>query len=587
MRLRDAMLIVLVLAALGQVHGTPLATPPITLDARMARAAKPDIALIIADDVMRLSLGPYANSSAMKGLTPNLNAFAEREGAVAIQKAYCISAICTPSRLSVLTGRYNSKLYQNKEAVGTGAGAGSSVANVDFTGGPQSDAFEKMIGLPRVIKHAGYTTAFYGKWHIELGAGTARFALEACHAYLTANMTAEVTHRLAEIHKLNKLNRMHGAEADVSTTILGQPCLAQIVRRQGGFSYAAEILADNDAIIAGGHRPECMADRAMGFVRKARAAKLPLFLWFAPTLPHAPTDFMNDLASHPTPCLDGVPVPEHERTRWVQRRRATLQRLHALRNDFKTSDPGHMWLAPHDGAAWLDTTLEPLLDELDGPNTLIIFTGDHGSAWTGKGSMYEGGIQVPMLLHWPAHAGCAAWADSGTFTHLDLLPTLAKIAGGAAPPNAAGHDRSADLFPTAHSSIGSCRSYAYADATIDEIPPSEAVFLEVGYGRGVVVGKWKLMRVPRPAKGLLGEDLREKCSSWFGAAMATNDGAPVPELVFQSYALHRNTYCQQTMLFNTEADPWEQQNVAADEPDKLRALMKLLNDHLKHYGEHV
>ena len=91
MRLRGAMLIVLVLAALGQVHGTPLATPPITLDARMARAAKPDIALIMADDVMRLSLGPYANSSAMKGLTPNLNAFAEREGAVAIQKAYCIS----------------------------------------------------------------------------------------------------------------------------------------------------------------------------------------------------------------------------------------------------------------------------------------------------------------------------------------------------------------------------------------------------------------------------------------------------------------------------------------------------------------
>jgi arylsulfatase A-like enzyme len=110
-------------------------------------------------------------------------------------------------------------------------------------------------------------------------------------------------------------------------------------------------------------------------------------------------------------------------------------------------------------------------------------------------------VRVPMLMHWPAHAGCAAWADSGQFTHLDLVPTLAAIAGAKVPFNADGNDRSADLFPTAHSPSGSCRSYAYADTAINEIPQSEAVFLEVGYGRGVVVGKWKLVRVPRPARG--------------------------------------------------------------------------------------
>jgi len=565
--------IVLVLSALGQGHASPVATPPFTLDTKVALVAKPDIALIMADDVMRLSLAPYANNSVMKGLTPHLNAFAEREGAVAIQKAYCISALCTPSRLSVLTGRYLSAIYDDKEAVGTG----DLVASVQFSGGPQADTFEEMKGLPKVIKQAGYMTAFYGKWHMELGEMTARFALEACHAYMTANMTAELTHRLAEIHRLNM---MHGDDSEVSTTILGQACLSQIVRRQGGFHYAAEILADNDAIIAGGHRPECMADRAMGFVRKARAAKQPLFLWFAPTLPHSPTDFMKDLATHPTPCLDGVPVSEHTMTRWVERRSATLQRLNALHVDYKKSED-HMWPQPHDGAAWLDTTLEPLLDELDGPNTLIIFTGDHGSAWTGKGSLYEGGVLVPMLMHWPAHTGCAAWADSGTFTHLDLMPTLAKIAGGKVPFHADGNDRSADLFPTAHSPSGSCRSYAYADATINAIPPSEAVFLEVGYGRAVVVGKWKLMRVPRPARGAMGEDLHLKCSSWYGDAM------PTERLVFQSYDLHPNTYCLETMLFDTEADPWELQDVAADEPDKLKALAKLLNSHLVHNGEHV
>ena len=191
--------IVLVLSALGQGHASPVATPPFTLDTKVALVAKPDIALIMADDVMRLSLAPYANNSVMKGLTPHLNAFAEREGAVAIQKAYCISALCTPSRLSVLTGRYLSAIYDNKEAVGTG----DLVASVQFSGGPQADTFEEMKGLPKVIKQAGYMTAFYGKWHMELGEMTARFALEACHAYMTANMTAELTHRLAEVHRLN------------------------------------------------------------------------------------------------------------------------------------------------------------------------------------------------------------------------------------------------------------------------------------------------------------------------------------------------------------------------------------------------
>ena len=568
---------VLALAALGRVHGSPVAEAPFTnrLDAMgSSDSNKPDIALIMADDVMRLSLGAYANNSLMKGLTPHLNALAEREGAVAVQKAYCISAICTPSRLSVLTGRYLSAIFDEKKPVGNGGA--DLVAEVQFSGGPPSDTFEEMKGLPKMIKQAGYLTGFYGKWHMQISEATARFALVACRAYLTANMTADLTRRLAAIHKLDV---MHGDESEVSAAILGQPCLSQIVKRQGGFDYAAEILADNDAVAAGGHRPECMADRAMGFVRKARAAKQPLFLWFAPTLPHSPEDFMKVLTQHPKPCLDGEPVPEHEMDLWVERRRTVLQRLAGVHADAKAAQ--EMLPAPHEGAAWLDITLEPLLQELDGPNTLIIFTGDHGSAWTGKGSLYEGGVRVPMLMHWAAHAGCAAWADSGQFTHLDLMPTLATIAGAKVPFHADGNDRSADLFPSAHSPSGSCRSYAYADTTINNIPPSEAVYLEVGYGRAVVVGKWKLVRVPRPERGGMGENLVGKCSSWYGDAM------PTTRLVFQSYDLHPNTYCLQTMLFNTDDDPWELKDVKDDEPLKVEALTKLLNDHLKGNGEHV
>ena len=44
-------------------------------------------------------------------------------------------------------------------------------------------------------------------------------------------------------------------------TMVGQRCLSLIVRKQGGFDHAGEVYASNDATQAGGHRPECMADR--------------------------------------------------------------------------------------------------------------------------------------------------------------------------------------------------------------------------------------------------------------------------------------------------------------------------------------
>ena len=62
---------------------------------------------------------------------------------------------------------------------------------------------------------------------------------------------------------------------------------------------------------------------------------------------------------------------------------------------------------------------------------------------------------------------------------------------------------------------------------------------------------------------------------------------PTERMVYQSYNLHPNTYCLQTMLFNTDDDPWELTDVKDDEPLKVEALTKLLNDHLMRNGEHV
>ena len=70
-------------------------------------------------------------------------------------------------------------------------------------------------------------------------------------------------------------------------------------------------------------------------------------------------------------------------------------------------------------AAWLDATLQPVLDELkekgELESTVTIFTADHGAFFAGKGHPYEAGLRVPLLPRWPplAVAGLVAVQAAG------------------------------------------------------------------------------------------------------------------------------------------------------------------------------
>ena len=95
----------------------------------------------------------------------------------------------------------------------------------------------------------------------------------------------------------------------------------------------------------------------------------------------------------------------------------------------------------------LDTLRELGLDE----RTLVIFTSDNGSsARLGgsnaplrgtKGTTWEGGMREPCIMRWPARIPAGAVCGE-LVTSMDLLPTLAGLAGGQAPDDRAidGHD---------------------------------------------------------------------------------------------------------------------------------------------------
>lgn len=108
----------------------------------------PNIIIIYADD---LGYGDISANGATKIKTPRVDAVA-REG-LRFTNAYATSATCTPSRFSLLTGKY----AWRKE--GTGIAPGNAALIIPTN----------QLTLPAMLQNAGYTTGVVGKWHLGLG----------------------------------------------------------------------------------------------------------------------------------------------------------------------------------------------------------------------------------------------------------------------------------------------------------------------------------------------------------------------------------------------------------------------------------
>ena len=118
-------------------------------------ADRPNIIMFLIDDQNPSSISAFGGET----YTPNLDRMAE-EG-MKFTRAYVSSSVCTPSRYSFLTGRYagnsHSKLYA--EAVGSAENQGYPSFNV---------ALERdKMNVGNVLREAGYTTGFVGKFHLK------------------------------------------------------------------------------------------------------------------------------------------------------------------------------------------------------------------------------------------------------------------------------------------------------------------------------------------------------------------------------------------------------------------------------------
>ncbi|BCU78537.1 arylsulfatase [Luteolibacter sp. LG18] len=118
------------------------------LAAPLLSAAQPNVVILYADD---LGYGDISCNGATAVQTPNIDRLA-KEG-LNFHSAYSTASTCTPSRYSLMTGKYPFR----QEGTGILPGDAAMIIPTDAP------------TLPSVMKAAGYRTAAIGKWHLGLG----------------------------------------------------------------------------------------------------------------------------------------------------------------------------------------------------------------------------------------------------------------------------------------------------------------------------------------------------------------------------------------------------------------------------------
>ncbi|TWT75344.1 Arylsulfatase [Allorhodopirellula solitaria] len=333
----------------------------------LARAAeKPNIILLLADDLGYRDLSCFGSPAVA---TPNLDRLAT-EG-TKFTRFYAGSAVCSPTRASVLTGRYPLRFGITRHFNDVNRWLPESATTI-----------------AELLKGAGYSTAHVGKWH--LGG----------------------LHVNAQGERLDNQPgpRQHGFDF-YQTQIEQQPLRGRMGREQTLFRRGGTVLLRNDQRIENDdlyypkHFTDANGDYAIELIEKMSGQSTPFFLnlwWLVPHKPYepAPEPHWSNTAA------EGISEDQHRFRSMVQHMDAKVGGI-------------------------LDRLDELGIAE----NTLVLFTSDNGAAFEGfigdlkgdKTDLHDGGLRVPMIVRWPDAIPAGRTSDAFGHTN-DLLPTFCEAA---------------------------------------------------------------------------------------------------------------------------------------------------------------
>ena len=357
---------------------------------------KPNIILIVADDLSQLDLSTYGRSA--KSIpTPSLDRLAKR--GVTFKRGYSTASVCSPSRAALMTGQYQQRHgFEFLTPEGPDAG-GQGLA-------PEQRVFAADL------KAAGYRTALFGKWH--LGSTKDRIPTARGFDQFFGFLPGETA---------------YAHESTAGLVSLPAPYLGarSFTRRADWVRLMSDVAEDNQPPAIERDESTYLTDlltrKSVDFIRSSGDA--PYFLYLAHLAPHSPFQALeSDLAR-----FAGIKDP-------LQRTYAAM--IHALDRS-------------------VGEILDAVEASGAGEDTIIIFTADNGAATYmgvsdcetmggGKLSYFEGGARVPFIVSWPRRWPQGLF-DGRNASQLDVAPTILAAAGQASPTAFDGRDLTPLMSP--------------------------------------------------------------------------------------------------------------------------------------------
>ncbi len=398
------------------------------------KSAVPNIILIVADDAGIGDYEPYNTmfsvNPAVKINTPNIKKLAE-EGML-FKSAYSTGAVCQPSRYSIMTGLYPIR----KVISGTTASIDQRIIPADI----------ETIG--QMLKKNGYQTAMFGKWHLDylytdtkgiattntkninlaepIQLGVNQYGFDDSFWLPKGVSGADFFIENNTIVKLNK-------EIDYNKT----PAWKDHKRWESSSYKSGEPFKELNKHVLG----DAIVDKALDYMEKAVTQKKPFFIYLpliAPHTPHLPNRDVNGQAiDKGTFNSLGQPADRVRQKMVYENDVITGQILEQL-NRLKIAD-----------------------------NTIVIFTSDNGGGKPGavndgasgiykghKGTAWEGGTRMPLIIKWPNKIAKASTSDA-MVSQVDFFATFADLI--TASPNKTKDSKS--FLPVLYGKNKTARNY--------------------------------------------------------------------------------------------------------------------------------
>ncbi len=354
---------------------------------------KPNILFILADDLGWVDLGCMGS---VFYETPNIDKLAS-EGAL-FKNAYASCPVCSPTRASILTGKYPARTGITNFIGGNAKGY--------LIGSPYTDHIDKNEKtLADELKNGGYDTCHVGKWHL---AGR---------------------YDRSDSFKRSHYPDKHGFDVNIAGFEAGMP--------HNGY-FAPWELKNIEEGKEGEYLPDRITDEAIKLIKSKGDKPFFLNLWYY--LVHIPLEAKKEYVEYfqkkkeylsldkETEFEEGDFFPcEHKKDKKILRRLIQSDCTYAAM--VKSLDEN------------IGRVIKALKETGQYDETVIFFTSDNGGLSTaegsptcnkplseGKGWMYDGGVREPLIIKWKDKIKPGTGMDEITIS-MDLYPTMLEMAG--------------------------------------------------------------------------------------------------------------------------------------------------------------